>query len=95
MNAKLMTQDSVSELLRQLLNEAADSIDQGGDTSPSLRFKIEAEIARLVASEPDLFDSLARDINNKIPRAELKMRGAVPQFDIWQERAPVVPSTKN
>lgn len=95
MNAKLMTQDSVSDLLRQLLNEAADSIDQGGDTSPSLRFKIEAEIARLVASEPDLFDSLARDINNKIPRAELKMRGAVPQFDIWQERAPVVPSTKN
>lgn len=90
-----MTQDLMSDLLRQLLNEAADSIDQGGDTSPSLRFKIEAEIARLVASEPDLFDSLVRDISNKIPRAELKMRGAVPHFDIWQERAPVVPSTKN
>jgi len=90
-----MTQDSASDLLRQLLNEAADSIDQGGDTSPSLRFKVEAEIARLVASEPDLFDSLARDINNKIPRAELKIRGALPQFDIWQERAPVVPSTKS
>src|SRR5690606_21877243 len=90
-----MTQDSVSDLLRQLLNEAADSIDQGGDTSPSLRFKIEAEIARLVASEPDLFDSLARDINNRIPRAALNMLRTAPHLEICRERPPVVPATKN
>lgn len=90
-----MTQDVTSDLLRHLLNEAADSIDHGGDTSPSLRFKIEAEIGRLVAGEPDLFEFLVQEINNKIPRAGLNMCDAVPQFDIWQQRAPVVPSTKN
>lgn len=89
-----MRQDHMTDRLEPLLIEAADSINQGGDVSPSLRFKIEGEIGRLVACEPDLLESLAREIGNRIPRAVLTMRDAVLQLDIWQERAPVVPSTK-
>lgn len=82
-----------SLMLDQLLNEAADAITRGGDTSPSLRFKIEAEIENILSGDPSAFDDVLQCVRSKIAGAQLDMSSGTLRFDIWQQRAPVVPST--
>jgi hypothetical protein len=89
-----MTEADIPRALRDQLNEAAAAFRDGGDMAPALRFGIEAQLDALLNDRPQCAESLRDVLRELLPRAELAIDAVGARLLVWQDRAPVVPSTK-
>ena len=78
-----------------LLREAIALIQQGGDVAPAARFRIEALLEQLIERYPDRAEDLQKDVAAIVgAHGALHICAGAVQLDLWQQRAPVVPSTR-
>jgi hypothetical protein len=89
-----MTSADIPRALRNQLNDAAAAFRDGGDMAPALRFGIEAQLNALLSDRPQCAQSLCDVLRELLPRAELAVDATGMRLVVWQDRAPVVPSTK-
>lgn len=89
-----MTSADIPRALRNQLNDAAAAFRDGGDMAPALRFGIESQLNALLSDRPQCAQSLRDVLRELLPHAELAIDAAGARLVVWQDRAPVVPSTK-
>jgi hypothetical protein len=85
----------LSAKLHQQLVSIAEQLRAGMDIAPAQRMRLEGYTAAAVASGADI-NQLAQICAQVLPSTvtiHITCAGAALQFDCWQRRAPVYPST--